>query len=133
MDPITLILSALAAGAIAGAKDTAADAVRDAYGALKGLVRRRLEGDTAREVALEKHEEDPEVWKEPLKKALTEAGADRDEEILELARTLLEQIPPDSAAGKYVTNVYGGEIGALVQGDHATVTVNKPGAGGQRE
>jgi len=130
MDPVTLILAALAAGAASGAKDTAADAVRDAYGALKRLVRRRLEGDTAHEVALDKHEQDPEVWKEPLKKALIDSGADRDDEIIEGARTLLEQIPPDSPAAKYVTSVYGGQITGWLQGDHNVVTINNPGGPG---
>src|SRR5215212_8963244 len=72
MDPITLILAALAAGAASGLKDTAGEAIRDTYGALKGLVQRKLGGDAAKELVLEEHEKDPEVWKEPLKKALTD-------------------------------------------------------------
>jgi hypothetical protein len=38
---VTLIVAALAVGAAAGLKDTAAAAVRDAYGALKGLISRK--------------------------------------------------------------------------------------------
>ncbi len=44
MDPITLILTALAAGAALGVKDTASAAVLDAYNGLEALVRRRLAG-----------------------------------------------------------------------------------------
>ena len=128
MDPVTLILAALAAGALSGAKDVAGDAVKDAYGALKSLVRRKLHGDQAQELALDKHEEDPETWKEPLKKALTDSGADQDDEILQRAKELLEQIPPQSEAAKFVNNVYGGQVGAVVQGSGNTVTVNQ-GAG----
>jgi hypothetical protein len=131
MDPVTLILAALAAGAASGAKDIAGDAIRETYGALKGLVRRKLQGDQAQELALEKHEEDPEVWKEPLKKALTDSGADKDDEIVERARTLLEQIPPGSETAKFVNNIYG-QVTGLVQGSGNVVTINNPGttAGG---
>jgi hypothetical protein len=127
MDPVTLILAALAAGAASGAKDTAAEAIRDAYGALKRLVHRKLQGDAAQELVLEKHEEDPEVWKEPLKKALTDSGADQDKAILEQAQALLEQIPPESDAAKFVNNIYGGQVIGLVQGGGNVVTINNPG------
>jgi hypothetical protein len=39
MDPISLILAALGAGALAAAKDTAGTAVKDAYQGLKTLIR----------------------------------------------------------------------------------------------
>jgi hypothetical protein len=132
MDPITLILAALAAGAASGAKDTAADAIRDAYGALKGLVHRKLQGDPAKELVLEQHEKDPEVWKEPLKKALTDSGADQDQAILEHAQSVLDQIPPGSEVANYVNNIYGGQVVGWVQGKGNTVTINNPGgpAGG---
>jgi hypothetical protein len=41
MDPITLIVAALAAGAALVLKDTASSAARDAYAGLKALVRKR--------------------------------------------------------------------------------------------
>jgi hypothetical protein len=132
MDPITLILAALAAGAVSGAKDVASEAVSDAYGALKSLVRRKLQGNPAQEMALEQHAEDPDTWNAPLKKALTDSGADQDEAILAQAKALLEQIPPGSEAQKYVTNVYGGKVTGWIQGDHAVLTINtgEPGTDG---
>ena len=42
MDPITLIVTALAAGAALGVKDAASSAVKDAYAGLKALVSKRL-------------------------------------------------------------------------------------------
>ena len=42
MDPISLIVAALAAGASAAVKDTAGQAVKDAYSGLKALVKRKL-------------------------------------------------------------------------------------------
>jgi hypothetical protein len=45
MDPISLIIAALGAGALAGAKDTAGTAVKDAYQGLKTLIKKKFEGD----------------------------------------------------------------------------------------
>jgi hypothetical protein len=41
MDPISLVVSTLAAGALAALKPTAEQAVKDAYGGLKSLIQRR--------------------------------------------------------------------------------------------
>ena len=41
MDPVSLIVAALAAGASAGLKDTVAGAVKDAYAAVKRLLSQR--------------------------------------------------------------------------------------------
>ncbi len=43
MEPISLILAALAAGAVAAAKDTAGTAVKDAYESLKALIKKKWE------------------------------------------------------------------------------------------
>ena len=57
MDPISLIIAALAAGAIAGVKDTAGQAVKDAYAGLKALVHRRFAGNRDAEAALDQSEQ----------------------------------------------------------------------------
>ena len=44
MDPVSLIVAALAAGASEGAKTTVSEAVKDAYAGLKKLVQARLAG-----------------------------------------------------------------------------------------
>ena len=44
MDPVTLIVTALAAGAATGMTESAASAVKDAYRSLLALVRKRLAG-----------------------------------------------------------------------------------------
>src|SRR5687768_13584011 len=56
MDPLTLILAALGAGAAAAAKETASGAVKDAYQGLKTLIQRRFAGKPEAEIALVKHE-----------------------------------------------------------------------------
>jgi hypothetical protein len=59
MDPVSLVVAALAAGAAAGLKDMAGEAVRDSFTALKVLVRRRVQGDPAAEAGLGQLTRDP--------------------------------------------------------------------------
>ncbi len=120
MDPVTIILSALAAGATAALQETASQAVKDAYGGLKALIQKRFAGKPEAEMALAQHEKKPEVWKEPLKDALSETGADRDEAILEQAQKVLELVQrQQEAPGKY--NVQIGKAKGVVIGDGAKV------------
>ncbi len=116
MDPITLILSALVAGATAAAKETATEAVKDAYHGLRALIRSKFSGKPDAETALGGYEKKPEVWKEPVKDALTETAADKDEAILKAAQALLAEADPQGhAQGRYNVQfsgpVYGPTIG----------------------
>jgi len=124
MDPITLILSALAAGATAAMKDTAGTAVKDAYQGLKALVQRHFSGKSEAEVALGNYENKPDVWKEPVKDALTQTGADKNEAIIKAAQALMAQVDPQGAArGKFNINISGSAQGTVI-GDHAQVTMS---------
>ncbi len=51
-----MVLAAVAAGATAAAKDTASQAVRDAYAGLKALVNKRFEKKPQAEMALAEYE-----------------------------------------------------------------------------
>jgi len=107
MDPITLIVTALAAGAALGVKDSASSAVKDAYSALKGLARRKLAARRDGELVLERHEEAPDTWKAPLAEELKAVGADGDEALLEAARRLMDLADEAGArAGKYSVVVH---------------------------
>jgi hypothetical protein len=102
MDPVTLIVAALVAGAAAGLKDSASAAVKDAYNGLKGLARRRLAGRPGGELVLSRHEQDPQVWDKPLVQELTEAGADGDPALVTAAQALMQLLDAaGSAAGRY--------------------------------
>ena len=92
MDPVTLILTALAAGAASGTTEVATAAVRDAYDGLKRLVKARLAGRVPAEVALAEYEADPQTWQAPLTRELELAGADDDADLVERARRLLELV-----------------------------------------
>lgn len=102
MDPVTLIVTALVAGAAAGLKDTASSVIKDAYGGLKGLVRRKLAGRPGGELVLDRHEQDPQVWDKPLAQELTAAGAADDPDLVSAAQALMQLVDAAGyAAGKY--------------------------------
>ena len=101
-----MIVAGLAAGALAGAQETASEAIKDAYTGLKQLVSRVLSGRPAGEVALAQHEARPQQWAGALEAELVDAGADQDETVLAAARRLLELVDPEGArVGKYVVDV----------------------------
>ncbi len=121
MDPVSVVLAALAAGAAAAAKDTASQAVKDAYAGLKALVKKRFEKQPHADVALAEYEHDPDTWEKPLQKSLVETGADQDEAVVRQAQQVLKLVNPQQAAqGKY--NVQIGEGKGIVIGDNAQVT-----------
>ena len=87
MDPITMIVLALAAGAAAGLKPVAEQAVKDAYTGVKALIQRKYaEVDLT---ALER-KPDSEAKRESVREDLTDAGAGKDQELLEKVNILLE-------------------------------------------
>lgn len=90
MDPtITIIVTALVAGAAAGLKPTAEKAIKDAYAGIKALIQRKY-GDVGL-VALEKKPES-EAKRASVTEDLTDAGAGDDAELLEQAKALLDTI-----------------------------------------
>jgi hypothetical protein len=123
MDPVTMILTALAAGAAAAAKDTASQAVKDAYQGLKTLVQKRFADKVPAQIALAEYEIDPKTWGKPLEKSLAEDQVTTDEEILAQAQQVLKLVNPQQASqGKY--NIQIGEAKGTVIGDNANVTQN---------
>jgi len=124
MDPITLIITALTAGIVAGTQDTAKDAVKEAYSGLKALLQRKFAGKPSAEVALTEHENDPETWEAPLKKALVQTQVDQDQDIITAAQKLMAQVNPQQAAiGKYNVQITG-NVQGFAQGDYHHVNMN---------
>ena len=122
MDPITLIVTALAAGATSGIAEAASSAARDAYVSLKALVRKRFAGRPGAELVLSKHEDAPETWQAPLAAELSEADADRDADLVAAAQALMSLVDQAGArTGKYTVDVrgaYGVQIGDLGRQDN---------------
>jgi RIP homotypic interaction motif len=106
MEPITLIVTALAAGASAGAidalKDNAKEMASTAYAKLRGLARKRIAGRPDGELALERHEAAPQRWEAVLTDELTAAGAANDAELVTAAKAFMDLIDQAGAkSGKY--------------------------------
>jgi len=121
VDPVSLIVTALAAGAAAGTQNVVTDAVKDAYNGLKALVRRRLTGRAAGEVALAQHETKPDQWGPALEAELVDAGAGEDGAAVAAAQRLMELLDAaGSQQGKYLVDVRGSQ--GVQVGDRNTQT-----------
>jgi hypothetical protein len=102
MDPVTLIVTALAAGATKGLTDAAAAAIGDTYRQLKAAIKNRLAKHPRAESTLEDFLDDPTTYEKPMIKQISDAKLDTDEEVLHLAKTVLESADPAGAKiGKY--------------------------------
>ena len=117
MDPITLIVTALAAGAALGAQDTVSAMVKDVYAGLKALVKKRLGDGPGAELVLAKHEQAPETWQAPLMAELAETGADGDRDLIAAAQALLDLLAEaEGRPGKYTVDARGTQ--GVQIGDH---------------
>jgi hypothetical protein len=117
MDPVTLIVTALAAGAAMGMRDTASAMIKDAYAGLKAMAKKRLGGGQDAEYVLAKHEQAPETWQAPLSAELAQAGADRDDDLIAAAQALLDLVgKAGQAKGKYAVDARGAQ--GVQVGDH---------------
>lgn len=131
MEPISLILAALGAGAIAAAKDTAGTAVKDAYEGLKTLIKKKFadKGKEDDSNIIDKHQKKPDsdAVKALLKEELVDLDVDQDVEILKAAAEILKKEDPQGAEeGKYRINVQGDIKGIVgdVSGGEINQTIN---------
>lgn len=105
MEPIiTTIASAIAVGAAAGFKPTVEQAIKDAYAGLKRLITDRYQdkADVVDAVEYVAKKPDAPTRREELQRALTEAGAAEDTQLLTAAKavhTAVEQHAPDLPQG----------------------------------
>lgn len=119
MDPVTLIVGALAAGAVKGAGATATAAVKDAYAALKTALATRFTERQMPVAILDEHEEDPETYEKPLAKKIRQSYAADDPRIVELAQALMRLMDDQGTlGGKYTVDVRGAH--GVQIGDHST-------------
>jgi hypothetical protein len=121
MDPVTLIVTALAAGAASALQDGASAAVKDAYARLRAAVCKRLAGRPDGDLVLARHEAAPQTWQAPLTAELSEAGAGEDAGVTAAAQALMELLDAaGSQAGKYAVVVSGSQ--GVQVGDRNTQT-----------
>ena len=98
MDPVSIIVSALALGAAAGLKPTAEKAVKDTYSGLKALIQRKFG-----KVSLDQLEQSPQskARRAVVEEDLSNMGAGKDDELIAKAKELLdviERLAPEAAA-----------------------------------
>ncbi len=119
MEPLTALLSALVGGAIAASQDVAGSAIRDAYDGLKNLIVRKFGKNQDMSDALGKVEQRPESQprRDTLREELALANADRDEEVLAVARQLLDLLGDQPWGSSYSASNTGS--GAIAQGPGA--------------
>jgi hypothetical protein len=128
MDPITIIVTAVTAGAVAASKDVAAQVVKDGYAALKALLVRKFGQEADVAGAIEGVEKKPgsEARQSVLKEELETAGAAQDADLVQQAQALLDLLKQHGliAGPSYQAELRGS--GAIAQGPGATAA----GAGG---
>jgi hypothetical protein len=117
MDPVTLVVSAVVAGASAGLSGTAQTAISDAYQALKRLVVGLLHG-AGRDEAQGQQIVDAAASSEPAKSALVEAltTVGVDDPTRQAAQELLDLL--ESQKGKFVVDASNAK--GVIIGDHST-------------
>jgi len=89
MDPISIIVTALATGAAAGLKSTAEKAIKDAYASIKGLIKRKY-GDV--DLAALETKPGSKNKRASVAEDLAEAGASADQELLDQAKAMIDAI-----------------------------------------
>ena len=106
-----IIIAALIAGATAAAKDTAGQAVKDAYQSLKALIKKKFESDAFGQGMVDGKPEEIKQVESLLKEKIAKAGIDKDAEIIKAAEEVMKKEDPEGfQEGKYNTNI-------TVQGD----------------
>ncbi len=107
MDPVTLVVTALASGAGAAVKDETSSAIKGVYEALMAKVRRRLSSKTDAEVVLDGQSAAPAVW-QWLSTELADIEISPD--LVATAQALMYLVDgAGSHAGKYAVDAQGSQ------------------------
>ena len=121
MEPFTAsLVGALAAGVVAAAKDTATQAIKDAYAGLRRYIK-----DRYTTVPLEGLDSDPKSKGQQLvvQEKLEEAGADKDQELPKLLKQFVEAL-------KFDTSDPGKTVGVDLENIRAAIDVQIRRVGG---
>ncbi len=106
-DVIGLILAVLSGSTTVTVTTISQKAVQDAYQSLREKLRNKFsetQDEQVSNLALEKYEEEPDVWREPLRKGLIKANVDKDEQIIEAVQKLAVLVTPKDAAYERIAN-----------------------------
>jgi hypothetical protein len=100
VDPVTLVVTAVALGASAGLTDTATTAVKDAYAALK-----RLLGSRSVDVSGVERRPESAAQRTALQEDLADAAAPVDDELLAAARAVTDAVAAHDAGAAQAIGV----------------------------
>ena len=120
MEPIEVILAALAAGALSGVTEVAGSAVKDAYKALVNLVAKKFGNNKEAKSHLDNYLKDTETWEKPVKKAIQESKIDKDDQVIKLARELLKLVKSRQEASENHIEI-NGNVQGLIQDNKGQV------------
>jgi hypothetical protein len=126
MDPNAVLLSALSvAGSALGS--VADEAIQDGYRGLRALLVRKFGASVPRlDEKLDEYVEDADTYAKPTAKLLSQVGADRDQEVIDLATELLrrsERAEPGISGGLVgQIDARGGKVN-VIQGDVQTINM----------
>ncbi len=117
MDEITMLVTALISGAIAGSKGVATQVVTDCYNSLKKRVFGNQADTTAVETALKQVEDsgDVKIWQPALQDAVRQTDLAADPEVVEVAKNLLALLESEGLTKSTKTGIVTGS-GAIAQG-----------------
>lgn len=120
MEPLSMIMMALVAGLTPGLTETTKQGVKDAYDGLKSLLKKKFTEKSIDTKLIDEHEQDHETWEKPLEKSIVKVEADKDQQIIEAARKLLELSDPAGAQkGMYNVQFQGDATGTII-GNYGT-------------
>jgi hypothetical protein len=128
MDPVsTAILAAVTAGATAGAAKVGEQFVADAYAKLKELLGKKFGSKSNVVKAVKELEANPtsSARKEVVKEEVAAAKADQDQELLQIAQSLLKSIKA-LPGGTQIIQTAIGDQNIQISGDSNTVNVGSP-------
>src|SRR4051812_13948926 len=92
MDPLSLITGAL----LKAVADLANPMVKDAYEEVKSLLKRKFDGNSAGQLAVDKLESNPKAWEPALKDEMAKAKLHEDGEVTTVVNKLIQTMRESS-------------------------------------